>query len=77
MTERDRIPGNTESWLLTTEDGEPLGQIRRTGERVEPLVGERLVGGQRWKEALVVSFHELPSTCAVRRFQVVLRIIEQ
>ena len=76
MTEQDRIASNTASWFLLSEDGGPLGQIYRSGERVEPVVGEMLANNQRWKRAEVVSFRELPSTCAMRRFQVIIRIVE-
>ena len=57
------------------EDGEPLGQVYRSGEGAVPSVGARLDDDARWKSAEVVEFSELRATCSMRRFRVVLRVI--
>lgn len=74
--EQDGMTDTGASWFLSSEGGEPLGQVYRAAGQAEPSVGEVLEGGQRWKRAQVVSFQELRASCAMRRFQVVVRIIE-
>ena len=62
-------------WFLCSENKEPLGQIYRRGEEAVPVVGARLSNGARWNSAEVVGFTELRPSCAMRRFQVVIRVI--
>ncbi|MCH7745888.1 MAG: hypothetical protein IIC84_07445 [Chloroflexi bacterium] len=63
-------------WFLYSEDGEPLGQVYRRGEEAIPVEGVRITNGAKWKSAEVLSFSELTSTCAMRRFRVVVRLVE-
>jgi len=63
-------------WYLYSEDGEPLGQMYRSGEGAIPSVGARLDDDARWKSASVVEFSELRATCSMRRFRVVVRVME-
>ncbi len=62
----------TTTWYLVSEEDEALGQIYRAGV---PEVDAQIEGGQRFETARVVSFTELPATCAMRRFRVVVRIL--
>ncbi len=64
------------SWFLVSEDGAPLGQIYCKDGRIEPAVGEVLENGQKWKRAEVLSFEELRASCGMRRFRLVVRVIE-
>ena len=64
------------AWFLVSEEGNPLGQIYCTDGRVEPSVGETLENGRTWNRAEVLSFQELQASCGMRRFQVVVRVIE-
>ncbi|MCY4527710.1 MAG: hypothetical protein OXD46_01600 [Chloroflexi bacterium] len=64
------------SWFLVSEDGGPLGQIYCNDGRIEPSVGETLENGQKWKRAEVLSFEELRASCGMRRFRLVVRVIE-
>lgn len=64
------------SWFLVSEDGAPLGQIYCKDGRIEPTVGETLENGQKWKQAEVLSFEELRASCGMRRFKIVVRVIE-
>ncbi len=75
MTERQGVVIPT-VWFLYSEDGEPLGQVYRHGEEAIPTEGVRITNGARWKSAEVLSFSELTSTCAMRRFRVVVRLVE-
>ena len=63
-------------WFLYSECGEPLGQEYRSGEEAVPSVGARLDNSARWKSAEVVEFSELRATCSMRRFRVVMRVME-
>ena len=63
-------------WFFYSEGGEPLGQVYRSGEGAVPSVGSRLDNVARWKSAEVVEFSELRATCSMRRFRVVVRVIE-
>ena len=62
----------TATWYLSSEDGEPLGQIYRRGV---PEVDAIIQGREQSKTAQVVSFTELRATCAMRRFKVVVRVL--
>ncbi len=64
------------AWFLVSEDGGPLGQIYCPDGRIEPSVGETLENGRTWKRAEVLSFEELRASCGMRRFRIVVRIIE-
>ena len=62
-------------WFVFSEENEPLGLLyRREGEAL-PVVGAEVADGAQWKTAEVVSFDELPSACAMRRFRVVVRLV--
>ncbi len=56
------------TWFLKSESGQPLGQVYRTAADALPAVGSRVEGVGE-----VVRFKELGSTCAMRRFEVVVR----
>ena len=75
MTERQGAVMPT-VWFLYSEDDEPLGQVYRREEQAIPAVGARITNGAKWKSVEVLSFTELASTCAMRRFRVVVRLIE-
>ncbi|MBM3934846.1 MAG: hypothetical protein FJ319_11200 [SAR202 cluster bacterium] len=75
VSEQDRKAGETGAWFLYSEQSEPFGQVYRSGADSMPRIGERLTGGAKWDEVEVVAFRELASTCAVRRFQVIVRVI--
>ncbi|MYB49957.1 MAG: hypothetical protein F4X72_11955 [Dehalococcoidia bacterium] len=64
------------SWFLVSEGGAPLGQIYCKDGRIEPTVGETLENGQKWTRAEVLSFEELRASCGMRRFRIVIRVIE-
>ena len=64
------------AWFLVSEDGGPLGQIYCRDGRIEPTVGETLENGQKWTRAEVLSFEELRASCGMRRFKIVVRVIE-
>ena len=64
------------AWFLVSEEGAPLGQIYCTDGRIEPSVGEVLKNGQKWKRAEVLSIEELRASCGMRRFRLVVRVIE-
>ena len=60
----------TTVWFLYSEDDVPLGSIYRS---CHPEVGVRIEDGAGFTAADVVSFTELRTTCAMRRFRVVVR----
>jgi hypothetical protein len=63
-------------WFVFSETGEPLGQVyRNEGEHI-PAVGAQLAEGPKWKRAEVMDFAELRATCAIRRFRVVIRVLQ-
>ena len=62
----------TTAWFLFDEDGQALGQVYWPAA---PRVGVRIEGGGRFEAAEVAKFTELPATCAMRRFRVVVRIL--
>ncbi len=74
-SQREAIAPPTAIWYLYSEKQEPLGQIYRRGEEAVPVVGAQVTDGARWKRVEVVSFEELRATCMMRRFSVVVRII--
>lgn len=76
MKGRVEIMNESASWFLVSEDGAPLGQIYCKDGRIEPTVGETLENGQKWKRAEVLSFEELRASCGMRRFRLVVRVIE-
>jgi hypothetical protein len=62
------------AWFLFSERNEPLGQVyRRKGEEV-PMVGDALSAPPKVESAVIIAFEELRSTCAMRRFRVVLKL---
>ena len=63
-------------WFLVSEEGAPLGQIYCTDGRIEPSIGETLENRRMWKRAEVLSFEELRASCGMRRFRIVVRVIE-
>ena len=63
-------------WFLYSEDARPLGQVYRDRDDAVPTFGARLIDGERWSVAEVVSFEESATTCAMRRFRVVIRILQ-
>jgi hypothetical protein len=64
------------SWFVKSEGGEPLGQIYRDEEAAVPSPGSVLTAEAKWHSAEVVSFRELGPTCSIRRFAVVVRVLE-
>jgi hypothetical protein len=64
------------SWFVKSEGGEPLGQIYRGEEAAVPSPGSVLTTEAKWRSAEVVSFRELGPTCSIRRFAVVVRVLE-
>ena len=63
-------------WYLRSESDEPLGQMYRCESESLPVAGARIQGQGTWSEAEVVEFTELRPTCAMRRFQVVIRVLD-
>jgi hypothetical protein len=64
------------SWFVKSEAGEPLGQISRGEEAAVPSPGSVLTAEAKWRSAEVVSFRELGPTCSIRRYAVVVRVLE-
>lgn len=69
-----RIPAAV--WFLHTIDDQPLGQVYRYEGDEVPAAGTALTDGATWKRAEVVEYEELLSTCAMRRFRVLVRVLE-
>ena len=63
-------------WFLVSEAGEPLGLLFREADGAVPAKGALIEDGEKWKAAEVVDFSELYSTCASRRFRVVVRVLD-
>ena len=63
-------------WFLSSNHGQSLGQVYRSSEDAVPTVGDQLTNGSTWKTAEVVEFSELAATCAMRRFRVVIRVMD-
>ena len=72
----DETMNESATWFLVSEEGGPLGQIYCTDGRIEPTVGETLENGRTWKRAEVLSFEELRASCGMRRFRLVVRVVE-
>ncbi len=53
-----------------------MGQIYRGESEGVPEVGKRIADGAEWGQAEVVGFDELTATCAMRRFRVVIRVVD-
>ena len=67
----------TASWFLFSEEKKPLGQInRREGDEPSPSVGQGLGAGASWSAATVLGFEEVRATCGIRRFRVVVRVVD-
>ena len=67
----------TASWFLFSEESKPLGQIhRRQCDDPTPSVGEDLGGRASWSVAAVLEFEEVRATCGIRRFRVVVRVVD-
>ncbi len=64
------------AWFLVSEESAPLGQIYPTDGRIEPSIGETLESGGTWRRAEVLRFEELRASCGMRRFRIVVRVIE-
>ena len=62
-------------WFLYSEDESPLGQVYRNRDDAVPSIGSQLADGERWSTAEIVSFQEMATSCAMRRFRVVIRIL--
>jgi len=60
----------TTQWYLYSEDDEPLGSLYRNAI---PEVGATIDDRPNSEPVQIVSVNELRSTCAVRRFRVVVR----
>lgn len=76
MTEHQANVTPTAVWFLISQEGQPLGQVYRGKEEALPLAGVRLTNGPAWKRIEVVESRELASTCGLRRFRVVVRVLE-
>ena len=75
MTDRDRTCLPMAVWFLVTEQGEPMGQVYRSGEDSLPAAAAARI--DRDGTALeVVGFTELQATCAMRRFRMVVRVLK-
>jgi hypothetical protein len=67
----------TASWFLFSEENKPLGQINRRGDDdPTPSLGQDLGGGASWSVATVLEFEEVRATCGIRRFRVVVRVVD-
>ena len=67
----------TASWFLFSEGNKPLGQInRREGDEPAPSAGEGLGAGASWSAATVLEFEEVRATCGIRRFRVVVSVVD-
>ena len=62
-------------WFLSSEDGEPLGQVYRGADDAVPVLGETLTGGRSWESATVLGSEELATACSIRRFKVTVRVV--
>ena len=76
MTELRGAAAPSAVWFLYSESGEALGRVYREEEgEALPYAGARLENGARWKSIEVIGFEELSSACILRRFRVIIRII--
>ncbi len=62
------------TWFLQSEENEPLGQVCWVAGEAVPAAGAAITGGAAWNIAEVVRFIELRPTCAMRRFEVIIRV---
>ena len=62
------------TWYLKSERNEPLGQVYRSSDEAVPEPGAMVTDAARPGRAKIVKFRELGPTCAMRRFEVVLRV---
>ena len=76
ITEREGPCLPVAVWFLFSEDDEPRGQVYRGNEDAIPTLGTRLTDGKKWKIAEVVRFEELRASCGMRRFRVVVRVVQ-
>ena len=65
----------TATWFLKSEENEPLGQVYRAADETVPTTGARITNGAAWGSAEIVRFRELGPTCAMRRFEVIIRVV--
>ena len=63
------------TWYLKSERNEPLGQVYRSGDEAVPEPGALVTDSASPSRAKIVKFRELGPTCAMRRFEVILRIL--
>ena len=75
MAEPRRTARPAAVWFLYSEADEPLGQLYRDSGGAVPAAGTPLSDGAKWERAEVVSFLELRSTCEIRRFRVIIRVV--
>lgn len=76
MTSSTQASQHAAVWFVVSEQGEPLGQLYRGPDEAEPVIGASVVNGAKWRQAEVVESTELRSTCRMRRFSVVLKVVE-
>ena len=73
MTEEPPETSRSAVWFIHSTSGEPLGQVYKSRDEAVPEVGARVSDGTDWTEGEVVSWTELQSACAMRRFRVVIK----
>ncbi len=64
------------AWYLKSEGNEPLGQVYRSGDDAVPEPGALVTDGAGSSRARIVRFRELGATCAMRRFEVIVRPLD-
>jgi len=64
------------AWYLKSEGNEPLGQVYRSGDDAVPVPGALVTVPASSNEAKIVRFRELGPTCAMRRFEVIVRLLD-
>ena len=64
-----------EVWFLLSEDEQPMGRIYRRDGEPSPQDGQRFAHGEDGQEVEIISFRELGPTCLMRRFQVVVKVV--
>ena len=63
------------TWFLKSEENELMGQVYRAGDEAVPTAGAGITNGAAWGNAEIVRFSELGPTCAMRRFEVIIRVV--
>ena len=63
-------------WFLYSAEGEALGSVYRREVEAVPEVGLRLTFGDGATLLEVMEYEEIRATCAMRRFRVVVRVVE-